>query len=328
VVLARSFPTGRQAVATARRHLDLVGAALLTGALVTLNLALASGGEVGAQTGSGLRALGGTPNPLADRVPFLLAGAAACIVALVIWERRAAIPILPVALLRRAVYVASIAANFLIGAALMVGMVNVPVIVALVSDPGAVSRNSAALLAPFTLGIAIFSFLSGPIAARIGSFAMTVAGVTLTVVGFLTLYALVDRDSLPRMAIGLVIAGAGIGVLLAPLGEVALAESSAADRGAAASTALMFRLLGMTLGISVLTSVGVARLQDLTGTLEPIVQQPNESTASFLDRQRQFIEDHAIPLSVQVIQETFLAAAIIAAIAIVPVIAMRARRDT
>lgn len=327
LVLARSFPSGRQTAGRAHRHIDLVGAALLTGALVTLNLALASGGELGAQTGSGLRALGGTPNPLADRVPLLLTIAVACIVALVVWERRVNVPILPVTLLRRAVYLASIAANFLIGAALMVGMVNVPVIVALVRNPDAVSSISAALLAPFTLGIAVFSFLSGQIAARIGAHAMTVAGVGLTVGGFLSLYALVDRDNLFRMSIGLVIAGAGVGTLLAPLGEVALAEASATDRGAAASTALMFRLLGMTLGISVLTSAGVARLQQLTGRLEPIVREPNESTASFLDRQRQFIEDHAIPLSVRVIQETFLAAAMIAAVAIVPVVAMRGRRE-
>lgn len=324
VVVARGFPRHADGTSPAgARTLDLPGALLLTGALITLNLALASGGEFGGQTGTGLRALGGTPNPLAERVPLLLAIAVICIAGLVWWERRARVPILPVGLLRRASYVASIVANFLIGAALMIGMVNVPVIVALVRDPGTVSRDSAALLAPFTLGIALFAFMSGQIAARIGTRRMTEGGVALTVIGFIALYALVDRDNLARMAIGLSIAGAGIGVLLAPLSDVALAEASAQDRGAAASTALVFRLLGMTLGISALTAVGVARLQSLTSRLEPVVRGQDESTAGFLERQHQFIEDHAIPLSVQVIQETFLAAAVIAALAIVPVLAMR-----
>ena len=324
VVLGRRLPrAARGASHPGARALDLPGALLLTAGLVTLNLAVASGGEIGAQTQTGLRALGGTPNPLADRVPLLLAAAAFCAGALVWWERRARVPILPVALLRRGSYVASIVANFLIGAALMIGMVNVPVIVALLRDPETVSRDSAALLAPFTLGIALFALLSGAIAARIGAARMTIAGVLLTAAGFVTLYALVDRDDLPRMTIGLAVAGAGIGMLLAPLGAVALEVASPADRGAAASTALVFRLLGMTLGISALTAAGVARLQALTGRLDPIVRGEGEPTAAFLERQRQFIEDHAIPLSVQVIQETFLAAAIIAALAIVPVLAMR-----
>ena len=98
------------------------------------------------------------------------------------------------------------------------------------------------------------------------------------------------------------------------------------DRGAAASTALVFRLLGMTIGISTLTAAGVARLQSLTDKVAPIVQGPDESTAAFLSRQQQYIQDHAIPLSIQVMQETFLAAALLAALAIVPILAMRGRR--
>jgi MFS family permease len=156
---------------------------------------------------------------------------------------------------------------------------------------------------------------------------MTTFGVMLTVVGFITLYALVDRDNIAKMAIGLVIAGIGIGLLLAPLSAVALDVSSERDRGAAASMALVFRLLGMTIGISTLTAAGVSRLQTLTGRLDPVVQKANESTAEFLSRQQQFIEDHAIPLSVQVIQETFLAAAALAALAIIPVMLIRRRPD-
>jgi MFS family permease len=288
---------------------------------------LASGGELGTQTGTGLRALGGTENPLADQVPALLIGFAACLAGLVFWERRARLPILPAQLLRQGTFVATIVANFLIGAALMVGMVNVPVIVALVRDPSTVSRDSALLLAPFTLGIALASLLSGPIAARIGSGRMTMAGVVLTVVGFLALYALVDRDNIARMAVGLLIAGIGIGQLLAPLSAVALDVSSARDRGAAASMALVFRLLGMTIGISTLTAAGVSRLQTLTGRLDPVVQGANESTAEFLGRQQQFLEDHAIPLSVQVIQETFLAAAALAALAMIPIMLIRRQTD-
>lgn len=305
------------------RAIDVPGALLLAIALIGSNLALASGGEVGAQAGSGLRALGGTPNPLADHIPLLLGITLLAIIALVLWERRARLPILPVDLFRRGFFAATIIANFLVGSALMVGMVNVPVLVALVRDPDTVSRDSALLLAPLTLFIAIFALLSGPIADRIGTFHMTVAGVALTILGYSALYLLVDRDNIAKMSIGLALAGMGIGLLLAPLSAVALDASSGANRGAAASTALVFRLLGMTIGISLLTAAGVRRLQQLTGRLDPVVQEAEETTAEYLSRQQQFIDEHVIPLGVQVMQETFLAAGVLAAFAIVPILLMR-----
>src|SRR5690606_29536772 len=109
---------------------------------------------------------------------------------------------------------------------------------------------------------------------------------------------------------GLLIGGAGLGLLLPALGTLPIQLAGASERGAAASSALMFRLLGMTIGVSTLTALGVRRLQELTNRVEPIVRDPDESTASFLLRQREFIIEHAIPLSLQVIEETFLVAAV------------------
>src|SRR5690606_25539390 len=141
--------------------------------------------------------------------------------------------------------------------------------------------------------------------------------------GFAALYLLVDVDRIWQMAIGLGVAGIGIGLLLAPLSATALDASTARNRGAATSTALLFRLLGMTIGMSLLTTAGVYRLQQLTGRLDPVVQGADESTAEFLGRQQQFVNDVVTPIGVQVMQETFLAAAVLAAIAIIPVIRMR-----
>lgn len=322
--IIRGFPRSKIASTHhSARSFDLPGCILLGIALVAINLAFASGSEVGAHTGTGLRAFGGTPNPLADFASALLGIAVVAIIALILWERRATSPILPMDLLKRGSYVANTVANFLIGAALMVGMVNVPVIVALVRAPDTVSRDSALLLAPLTICIAMFALLSGPIAERIGTFRMTIAGVTLAFIGFGLLYLLVDHDNIVNMALGLAVAGVGVGLLLAPLSAVALDASTGENRGAAASTALMFRLLGMTTGISLLTAAGVARLQELTGRLDPIVQRTGESTAEYLARQQQFITEHVVPLSVRVLQETFLAAAILAALAFIPILLMR-----
>lgn len=319
----RGFPRRRDIRDSAFTDLDIPGTMLLAIVLITSSLALSSGGDAGMQANAGLRAFGGTPNPLADQVPLLLGASVVSLIALVLWEMRAPNPILPVELFRKSYYVAAVLANFLIGAALMVGMVNVPVIVSLVRDADSVSRDSALLLAPLTMCVALAALASGRVARSISPFAMTRIGILMTVVGFAVLYLLVDEQHIWRMSIGLGLAGAGIGLLLAPLSATALDASSEQNRGAATSTALLFRLLGMTIGMSLLTTAGVYRLQQLTGKLDPIVQGTNESTAEFLGRQQTFVNEVVTPIGVQVMQETFLAAAVLSAIAIIPVIRMR-----
>jgi len=311
----------------ALRSLDFSGAILLSISLVTFNLALASGGEFGTNRGTRLRAMGGTPNPLAEIVPTLLAICVLSTVLLVIRERRARFPLLPVSLYRSARFRGNIIANVLLGAVLMVAMVNIPVVVALLSAPDDVSRRSALLLAPFTISIAAASLSAGAIIARAGPGGASRGAVLLVVTGCASVFLLLRGESLFWIAPGVATAGVGIGLLLPPLGAVVLEAATAEDRGAAAASALMFRLLGMTVGVSALTAMGIRRLQTLTGRLDPVVQTAGESTASFLNRQRVFIEEQAIPLSIQVIRETFLVAGVIAASLIVPLLMLAGRSD-
>lgn len=316
--ISRETSPATRSALDALQRLDPVGFVLLAIVLVALNLALASGGEIGATAGRGLRALGGTPNPLADAIPWLLGIAAVAIVALALWIRRHPDPFVPRRLLRIDDYRASLWANFLLGTALMTGMVMVPVIVALIETSANTATRSALLLAPFTIAIAVMSIVSGMLMERIQAGTLVLAGLALTIVGNALVYPLLDATAYEWMSAGLAVAGAGIGLALTPLSSTALDRAEPRERGAAASTLLVARLLGMTIGVSVLTSLGVQRLQALTGKLEPLTQEPGEPTAAFLLRQQQYIIDKAIPLGVQVVQETFLAAAVLAAIALVP----------
>ena len=310
----------------ALRRLDVPGAILLATMLVAVNLALSAGGEIGSATGSGLRALGGTANPLARHVPALLVLTLFALAGLIVWERRSSHPILPVSLLANRTFALISLANFLVGAVLMVGMVDVPVVVALVSDPKRTSDISAGMLACYTTGIMLMSLSSASLSRRLGTQRVLLGGLLLATLGYGLLYPLLDGDRIALMIPGLIIAGCGLGLLIAPLTAIALDEAADADHGAAASTALVCRLLGMTLGISALTALAVKRLQTLTNRLEPVARQPDEATAAFLLRQQQFLENHAIPLSIQVVQETFLIAAAIALVATIPVLLI-SRRD-
>ena len=80
---------------------------------------------------------------------------------------------------------------------------------------------------------------------------------------------------------GLVVAGAGFGLVFAPIGTTAIDAAPDADRGIAAAMTLVFRLLGMTIGISALTAIAVRRLQGLVGNLEAIVQSARREHRRF-----------------------------------------------
>ena len=321
VAIWRGFPESDTSHKRALSDLDILGTVLLAIVLVAANLSLSSGGDHGGGN-TGLRAFGGTPNPMKEYIPILLSAAVIGTVLLVVWEKRAPHPIFPTELFQRSYFVATVVANFLIGAALMVGMVNIPVIVSLASE-GNASRDSALLLVPLTLTIAVFALASGSISGRIGEWNMTRLGVGLGAVGFGLVYFLIDMDNLMLMAPGLAIAGTGIGMLMAPLSATALDAADETNRGAATSTALLCRLLGMTIGMSLVTTAGIYRLQQLTSRLDPIIQEAGESTASYFLRQQDFVNEVLAPLGVQVMQETFIVAAAIVALAIVPVLRMK-----
>lgn len=320
----RRLPNSRE---TRLRGLDVIGTLLLATALLLLNLGLSSGGEVGGATGTGLRALGGTTNPLAPYLLPLLAGALLVGLLFIWWEARATRPVLPLTLFRTRSFTAAIAANFLVGTTLIVAMVDVPVLVALLVTEEEVSARAALLLAPFTLLMAMLSLLGGLAISRRGERFTAALGLLLVASGYVAIWFGMRQDDRLFLAMlpGLVLSGAGFGLVIAPLGARVINAAPVADRGIAAALTLVFRLLGMTIGISALTALGVRRLQALTGRLDPVVQQAGEGTAQFLARQQRFIEEHAIPLSVQVLRETFLAAAVLAVAALVPVLLMRDR---
>jgi MFS family permease len=306
------------------RRLDIPGALLLAGTLLALNLGLSAGGELGAPTG-GARALGGSRNPFADFVvPLLLV--AVILGAATIWrQRHAPWPLLPVRLFHDRRFAAAIAANFLVGASLIVAMVDVPVVTSLLVDPEAVSRISALMLAPFTVLIAVLSFAGGRISHRFGFRFTALLGLVLVAVGYAALWFGLRNEALIGMIPGLVVAGAGFGLVFAPIGATAIDAAPDPDRGVAAAMTLVFRLLGMTIGISSLTAIAVRRLQGLVGNLEAVVQLPGETTAEFLARQTLLLYEIVLPVSLQVVRETFLLAGIIALVGIIPITAFTSR---
>lgn len=297
-----------------RERLDLVGALLLSASLVCLNLALSAGAEAGSGGGQ----LGGSANPLAAYRWPLLGGALVAMIAFVLWERRAKSPLIPLSLFRLPVFSAATIANLLVGASLIVVMVDVPLFASLVvDDPKRASLVGAALLTPFTLLMAIGSVIGGVLTGRFNARPVAVVGVMIAAIGLALMRFWTDSIQVIPMSATLVLAGFGFGIVIAPVASVAINVVRRAHYGVASGLIVVTRLIGMTVGLSVLSGWGVGRLSVLLQSNAP-VRMPGESDIDFQTRTFAYIGEQTIHYSLVVLRETFVVAAIVCAVAVLP----------
>lgn len=316
----RSFP-GRAQV----RRPNVLSAILAAGALTALSLAISSGGEAGLEAGQGTRALGGSANPLAAyRWPLLAAGAVA-LVAFVIAERRSHAPILPRHLIRARVFQFSSIANVLVGGALITAMVNAPLAVALLSDEGDLPVLTALLLGSFTLAMTVGALIGGRLTGDVSPRWVAATGLGVATAGFAIMSFWPDDLRMVLMCSTIAITGIGLGVVIAPIAESAISSAGIENYGVASGLVLLARLVGMTLGLAAVTRYAIERLEARTSELDPLRPEPGESAADYFARQQAYVEEHAVPLTLDVVHETFVVAALMCVITVGVVYFMRSR---
>jgi EmrB/QacA subfamily drug resistance transporter len=232
------------------RRLDASGAALLAGATGAFMLACIWGGQ---------RYAWGSATILA-----LLAASAVLASALVVRERRAADPIVPLDLLRsRTVAVAS-AALFLATAALFAINVFAPLF--LQATTGASPTQAGLLLVPAMLGITISTNVAGRAISRgAGWKRFPVVGLALMTAALALLAVVVHDPSRTTVGIGLAIFGLGFGMVGQVLITAVQNDVEQRRLGVAMATTTFFRGLGGAVGAAALGAVFAARA-DLAAT--------------------------------------------------------------
>ena len=195
------------------RPLDVAGAVLLAGATAGLMLTcILSGDRFGWAS---------------VQAVALIAGTVGLTGALVIRERRAAEPIVPLHLLRTPVVAIASSAAFLATAALFAITVFVPVFLQVAT--GATPTEAGLLLAPAMLGITVSTTLAGRRITKTGRYKRyPIAGLGLMTVALVVLAALAPHTSRVATGFGLVLFGLGFGMVTQIL--VLIEE----DRGCAA----------------------------------------------------------------------------------------------
>ena len=199
----------------------------------------------------------------ANAIPF---GAAAVVVlAAFAWrEARRLTPLVSRELLRGRAFLGSMTTNLLAGGALMVALVDVPILARGVFRQD--TLQSGLLLSRFLLGVPLGALLGGWLTGRLGRRPVTVAGLAVAGTAFVLMSRWdvneLDASGLQASA-ELAVCGFGFGLVIAPLTTAVLDLAHGSEHGLASSLVVLSRTVGMVLALASLTAFGLARLQHI-----------------------------------------------------------------
>ncbi|MFC6341344.1 MFS transporter, partial [Nocardioides hankookensis] len=227
------------------READVLGAVLLALALAGVILAFA------------------TADPkvqvFSDQGLWYLLGAALAAVAFVLHLRRTDRPLVPTGALRRTPAWGAMLVSFFIGAALIAALIDIPLFARTTVYPGS-QLMAALVLVRFLVALPVGAVLGGYLTHRLPAGVVTAVGMVLAAVGFLWM-ATWGLESLHSAVatLPLVIGGFGFGIALAPVNAAVLASTDDDVHGLASAFVVVSRMVGMLVGISALTTIGLRR---------------------------------------------------------------------
>lgn len=237
------------------RSTDLLGAALLSLSLGGVVLAFATADpEVSVFSPLG---------------PWYLAGSGLAAVGFTWRQRHARNPLVPRAALRRRPAWGALVVSFFAGAALIAALVDVPIFARITAYPDS-QLGAALVLLRFLAALPVGALLGGYLVRRWPAGPLTAAGMAMAAGAFVAMTRW-DRDALDGSAptVALVVGGLGFGVAIAPVNAALLAATEHAVHGVASALVVVARMVGMLVGISGLTTIGLARFYDVQSRIAP-----------------------------------------------------------
>ena len=205
-----------------------------------------------------------------DQGRWYLLGAAVATVAFVVHLRRASNPLLPRGALAARPAWGSVVVSFLIGAALIAALIDVPLFARTTTYQDS-QLLAALVLVRFLVALPVGAVVGGYLTRVLPAGVITAVGMVMAAVGFVMMSRWgVDALESWTATVPLVVGGLGFGLALAPVNAAVLAHTADAVHGLASAMVVVARMVGMLVGISALTTIGLRRYYAEQADIPPI----------------------------------------------------------
>jgi MFS family permease len=231
--------------AAVARRADLLGAALLAVSLGGVILAFATADpEVQVFSPAG---------------PWFLVVAAVAAGAFLWHIRRADEPLVPHHAFSATPAWGALLVSFFVGAALIAALVDIPIFARITVYPDS-QLMAALVLLRLLVALPVGALVGGYLVRLLPTGVTTAAGMLMAAVAFVWMsgWGLTSLEE-PVATVPLVMAGLGFGLALAPVNASLLAATADAVHGVSSALLVVARMVGMLVGISALTTIGLRR---------------------------------------------------------------------
>jgi MFS family permease len=191
--------------------------------------------------------------------PWFLAVGVVAAIAFGLHQRRAAAPLIPRGSFAERPAWAALLVSFFVGSSLIAALVDIPVF-ARVTIYGDSQVKAALVLVEFLIALPVGAVAGGYLTRALPAGVVAALGMGASAIGF-ALMANWDANALHGLSSSAVLAltGLGFGLALAPVNAALLASTDDAVHGVTSALLVVSRMVGMLVGISALTTIGLRR---------------------------------------------------------------------
>ena len=186
--------------------------------------------------------------------------------------RRAEAPLVPRGALREMPAWGAVLVSFFVGSALIAALIDIPIF-ARTTTYRTSQLMAALVLVRFLVALPVGAVVGGYLTRTRGAGQVTALGMALSATGFF-LMSRWEIDSLDHLSsnLALVICGFGFGLALAPVNAAVLAHTDPGVHGLSSAMVVVARMVGMLVGISALTTIGLRRYYTEQATLGSVTE--------------------------------------------------------